>query len=138
MVKDDKTYQAALAVRKRVFVEEQLVPVELEIDAYEATATHFVVHDEQGQIAGAGRCRMINLTCKAERICVLQTYRGRHVGRMLMEAIEQYARAQSSTCVTLHAQTQVIPFYESLQYETTSPDVFYDAGIPHVTMKKGL
>lgn len=133
---DDTIWNDALAVRKAVFIEEQHVPEEEEVDQFENEATHFVLYDNELPI-GAGRFRTIDGIGKIERICVLQAHRSRGIGRIIMEAIEQYAKENGVSKAKLNAQTHAQPFYEKLGYMTVS-DVFMDAGIPHVTMVKNL
>ena len=126
---DRALYEDALRVRRIVFIEEQNVPEEEEIDAFEHESFHLVLYDGEQAVA-AGRFRLVDEGVgKAERICVLPAYRGRGVGRMVMEALEQLAK--------LNAQTHAEPFYQKLGYTTVS-GVFMDAGIPHVTMVKSL
>ncbi|KIP20179.1 hypothetical protein JV16_02642 [Anoxybacillus ayderensis] len=132
---DEAIWRDALLVRRAVFIDEQGVSEEEEIDAFESESVHFVLYDDDKPIA-AGRFRTIDGVGKIERICVLPSYRGRGIGKQMMEAIEQYAK-QHVTKVKLNAQTHAEPFYKQLGYETVS-DVFLDAGIPHVTMVKAI
>lgn len=132
---DEALWRDALFVRRTVFIDEQGVSEEEEIDVFEQQSVHFVIYDNDKPIA-AGRFRTIDGVGKIERICVLPSYRGRGIGKQLMEAIEQYAK-QHVTKVKLNAQTRAEPFYKQLGYETVS-DVFLDAGIPHVTMVKAI
>ncbi|BDG48349.1 MULTISPECIES: GNAT family N-acetyltransferase [Parageobacillus] len=134
---DTPLYKDALLVRRIVFIEEQHVPEEEEIDEFEQEATHFVLYDGEKPV-GAGRLRTIDDGVgKIERICVLPQYRGRGAGKQLMEMIEMFAKEQGIRKVKLNAQTHAEPFYQKLGYHTVS-DVFMDAGIPHVTMVKSL
>jgi len=126
----------AFTIRKTVFVEEQQVPEEEEIDQFEDAADHFVLYDENHPV-GAGRFRVVDGKGKVERICVLSSYRGKGAGKIIMEAIEQHALEKGLKKLKLNAQTHAIPFYEKLQYEVVS-DEFLDAGIPHKTMEKAL
>ena len=132
---DEALWRDALLVRRAVFIDEQGVSEEEEIDAFERESVHFVLYDDDKPIA-AGRFRTIDGVGKIERICVLPSYRGRGIGKQMMEVIEQYAK-QHVTKVKLNAQTHAEPFYKQLGYETVS-DVFLDAGIPHVTMVKTI
>jgi predicted GNAT family N-acyltransferase len=132
----EKLWNDAVSVRRAVFVEEQHVPEELEIDEFENEATHFVLYDGEKAV-GAGRFRTIDSIGKIERICVLPDYRNRGAGRLIMESIEQFARENGITKAKLNAQTHAEHFYEKLGYKTVS-DIFMDAGIPHVTMIKQL
>lgn len=126
--------QDAFKVRRLVFVEEQQVPEEEEIDQYDNEATHFVLYNQDIPI-GAGRFRNLDGIGKVERICVLSRSRGTGAGKLLMDQIEQYAKQNNYTALKLNAQTQAIPFYSKLGYEVISEE-FMDAGIPHRTMKK--
>lgn len=136
LVTNKKELEDAYKVRKIVFVEEQNVPVELEMDEYEETAAHFVLYDNDEPI-GAGRFRIIDNIGKVERICVTKEQRSSGGGRIIMEKIEQYAKEKGLPKLKLNAQIQAIPFYSRLGF-TVSSDEFLDAGIPHKTMIKEL
>lgn len=124
-------------VRRKVFVDEQGVPVHIEMDEYDDTAIHFVGFNLEQPIA-AGRIREIEMGIgKVERVCVLPEFRGQHVGILMMDAMEEYAQANSLFTLKLNAQSYAIPFYEKLGYNITSPE-FLDAGIPHRAMEKNL
>lgn len=126
--------QDAFSVRRLVFVEEQQVPEEEEIDQYDDECIHFVLYNQEMPI-GAGRFRNLDGIGKVERICVLSNSRGTGAGNLIMDKIEQYAKQNNYSALKLNAQTQAIPFYSKLGYEIIS-DEFMDAGIPHRTMKK--
>ncbi|AYA75154.1 GNAT family N-acetyltransferase [Bacillus sp. Y1] len=126
--------QDAFSVRRLVFVEEQQVPEEEEIDQYDDKCIHFVLYNQEMPI-GAGRFRNLDGIGKVERICVLSNSRGTGAGKLIMDKIEQYAKQNNYSALKLNAQTQAIPFYSKLGYEIIS-DEFMDAGIPHRTMKK--
>ncbi|KMY46523.1 acetyltransferase [Bacillus sp. FJAT-27916] len=137
IVTNEEELQQAYQVRKIVFVDEQKVTVEEEIDHLEEESTHFLVMNENDEPIGAGRFRIVDNYGKVERICVLPQARSTGVGRSLMEAIEQHALSQGLEITKLNAQVQAIPFYKSLGYGIISEE-FLDAGIPHRTMKKRL
>ncbi|WP_216828198.1 GNAT family N-acetyltransferase [Alkalihalobacterium elongatum] len=134
VVENEAQLKEAYSVRTTVFVEEQKVPVEEEIDQFESEATHFVVYDNNQPI-GAGRLREVDGYGKVERICILKSYRNKGVGKLLMEEIEHVGHKKGLTKFKLNAQIQAEPFYKTLGYETVSGE-FLDAGIPHVTMTK--
>jgi len=136
IVENDKEQEEAFQIRKTVFVKEQHVPVEEEIDKFEKDCTHFLLYD-RGKPAGAGRFRIMDGYGKVERICILPEVRGKGAGRRLMLAIEDFAGKQGVSKLKLNAQTHAIPFYEKLGYRVTS-DEFLDAGIPHKAMEKTL
>lgn len=131
-----KELDDAFFVRMTVFVEEQHVPEEEELDEYDETATHFIGYEDNQPVA-AGRIRFVDDYGKLERICVLKEFRGKHFGQMLMEEMENTILENGVNNAKLNAQTHAESFYNQLNYKTVS-DVFMDAGIPHVTMVKEL
>jgi predicted GNAT family N-acyltransferase len=136
VVSTERELADAFDVRKKVFVDEQKVPEEEEIDQYENAATHFILY-QNGEPVGTGRFRIVDGLGKVERICVLASQRGTGAGKSIMNKIEQYAKSQGVEGLKLNAQTHAIPFYTSLGYEVISEE-FLDAGIPHKTMKKSI
>ncbi|MDQ0224117.1 GNAT family N-acetyltransferase [Metabacillus niabensis] len=124
----------AFKIRQEVFVNEQKVPVEEEIDQFEDEAIHIVLYDERTPV-GAARLRILDGIGKLERICVLSSCRGKGAGKQLVDKLEEIASSEGVKKFKLNAQTHAIPFYERLGYKTIS-DIFMDAGIPHVTMIK--
>lgn len=136
IVSNDKEMNDAFTVRKNVFIEEQNVPEEEEMDQFDQTATHFVVYD-QGNPVGAGRFRVIDGIGKVERICIVASVRKKGLGKLIMDEIERFAATKGIQTVKLNAQIHAEPFYQKIGYETVS-DEFMDAGIPHVAMTKIL
>lgn len=136
IVSNEQELKDAYSVRKRVFIDEQNVPAEEEMDDKEASSTHFVLYDNNEPI-GAGRFRIVDGYGKVERICVLKEHRKTGAGKAIMNKIENYANENGLSTLKLNAQSQAIPFYSGLGYETISEE-FLDAGIPHKTMKKTI
>ncbi|MCA0990022.1 GNAT family N-acetyltransferase [Pseudalkalibacillus hwajinpoensis] len=136
VVETEKERNDAFHVRHMVFVEEQKVPAELEIDEHEDKAIHFVAYDKNIPVA-AGRFRVLSELAKVERICVLRDYRGTGLGFLLMNGIENHAKQLNLKGTKLNAQISAVGFYEKLGYRIVSEE-FMDAGIPHVTMTKVL
>lgn len=136
IVENEQELQEAYQVRKEVFVDEQNVPLEEEIDQFEDEATHFVLY-KADEPSGAGRFRIVDGYGKVERICVKENARKTGAGKEIMHAIESFAKEKGVPALKLHAQTHAIPFYERIGYEVISEE-FLDAGIPHRTMKKQI
>ncbi|WP_436924757.1 GNAT family N-acetyltransferase [Halosimplex amylolyticum] len=127
----------ALAVRREVFIEEQGVPEDVEMDGEDDDAVHFVATDDDEPV-GAARLREVEPGVgKVERVAVVADRRGEGIGRELMATLESTAADQGIDRLVMHAQTHVKAFYRNLDYETTS-DVFEEAGIDHVEMEKVL
>lgn len=133
------TLEDAFAVRRAVFIDEQDVDEEIEMDGKDGDAIHFVIVDaETDTAAGTARLRTPDGEyAKPERVAVREAYRGEGFGARLMGLIESEARTQGCERSVLHAQKQVVDFYRGLGYEVTS-DEFEEAGIVHVEMEKQL
>lgn len=137
IVETTKEHEDAFAVRKQVFVEEQGVPLHLECDAEDASATHFIMYEGNDPV-GAARLRSIEEDAvKIERVCILQDQRGKKLGALIMKEMENHAILINKKKLKLNAQSYAIPFYEKLGYTATSPE-FMDAGIPHRAMEKKI
>jgi predicted GNAT family N-acyltransferase len=130
---DDR--EAALTVRREVFIEEQGVSEDVEMDGKEDEAVHFLAIADDDPV-GTARLREVEPGVgKVERVAVVADHRGEGVGRDLMERLEAEADDRGIDRLVMHAQTRVEAFYERLGYERTS-DVFEEAGIDHVEMEK--
>ncbi|MBL1073062.1 GNAT family N-acetyltransferase [Nocardia sp. 2] len=126
----------AYAVRVRVFVDEQGVPEEEELDALDATADHFLASLD-GKPAGAGRMIVRDEVGILGRLAVLKEARGTGLGVALVRAIENRVRERGLATVELHSQTHAQGFYERLGYAAYG-EIGMDAGIPHIWMRKAL
>ncbi|MEA9356059.1 GNAT family N-acetyltransferase [Bacteriovorax sp. PP10] len=126
-------YLAAVKIRKDVFVIEQNIPEELEVDQYEKNCEHFLTKVD-GIPAAAGRLRIKDSTIKFERIACLKNYRGTGVGRNLMQKMLEHAlSAHPNLTPYMHSQTIAAAFYEKLGW-TSEGEVFYEADLPHIAM----
>lgn len=135
LVTTEEEKQLAFDVRKKVFVEEQGVPLHLELDEFDKTAAHFIVQEDDHTIAAARMREVAPGVGKIERVCVLKEYRGKRLGILIMEQVEKYAVEHGWEKLKLNAQSYAVPFYEKLGYVVTSPE-FLDAYIPHRAMEK--
>jgi predicted GNAT family N-acyltransferase len=127
---------AAEEIRLRVFVDEQGVPPELELDEHDAVADHFLARVD-GRPVGTARMLRRDGCGVLGRLAVLPETRGTGLGAALVRAVEQRAREQGLRSVELHAQTAVRAFYERLGYEAYGEEDI-EAGIPHIWMRKAL
>jgi predicted GNAT family N-acyltransferase len=121
-------------VREAVFVREQRIPVELEWDDADASATHVLAFAENGEAIGTGR---LLPSGHIGRMAVLRAYRGQGVGRALLAALLDAGHANGHAEVTLSAQIQVIGFYQRMGFLPVG-EVYREAGIPHQRMRLGL
>jgi predicted GNAT family N-acyltransferase len=127
----------ALAVRRRVFIEEQQVPEELEIDEHDGdpatikTALHVLALNGDEAIA-TGRLLLAHedLRVHIGRVAVLAEHRRSGYGTAVMDALHDLALERGIRDITLAAQLHAIAFYEKLGYVARG-GVFLDAGIAH-------
>jgi predicted GNAT family N-acyltransferase len=125
----------AYAIRRRVFIEEQRVPEEIELDADDARASHALAL-AGGNAIGCGR--MLDHGAdevKIGRMAVLPAYRGTGVGREILRFLIDRARARGFRKAVLHAQLSAEGFYLKEGF-TPVGGVFDEAGIAHRKMEK--
>lgn len=138
---------AAYAVRHEVFVVEQGVPADLELDDLDDTADHVVAY-VGGRAVGAGRLVVepagfagtdpaLGPVGHLGRLAVRREGRGTGLGVRLVRAVEERAVVHGLRPVVLGAQTHAIGFYERLGYAAYG-EVFDDAGLPHRWMRRLL
>ncbi len=127
----------SVAIRRRVFIEEQGVPEPDELDGKDGERTHFLARDAAGRAVGSACLRPYRARHKVERVAVLPELRGSGLGRDLMSAVEAHARTLGEDELVLHAQAGVVPFYEKLGWVSVGPR-FFEAGIEHQKMGKRL
>ncbi|NBA96781.1 GNAT family N-acetyltransferase [Pseudomonas sp. R5(2019)] len=116
-------------IRDSVFIAEQSVPPELEWDADDIDAVHFLALEGDYPV---GTARLLP-DGQIGRVSVLKDWRGLKVGDALMSAVISEAQNRDLKQQMLSAQVQAIPFYERLGFRIVSEE-FLEAGIPHVDM----
>jgi predicted GNAT family N-acyltransferase len=115
----------AQPIREAVFVAEQGVPPEIELDDWDECSEHAIAYDRAGRPVGTGRLLPDG-----------------HIGRMAVRSesrgsgIER-ARARGMRRVALNAQTHAAPFYARFGFAVAG-QAFMEAGIPHVAMEREL
>jgi predicted GNAT family N-acyltransferase len=130
--------ERAFAIRRRVFIEEQGVSETLEFDGLDDEARHLLASVDGGP-AGTLRIRLLERgrVAKIERVAVLAAQRRHRIGRALMEAGPDLARAQGVVEAKVHAQTVVQAFYAGLGFVAIGAE-FEEDGIAHIEMRMSL
>ena len=116
----------------RVFVKEQGVPAEIELDRDDGRAIHLLALVGEKAI-GTARIVLRHGNAKIGRMAVLKSYRRRGVGKQLLKRAIATAKQRGAGKIYLHAQVPVIGFYEKMGFRG-SGSVFDEAGIPHRKM----
>ena len=131
---DDR--DACLRIRFEVFVAEQGVPPDEELDDLDDGSLHYLALDGSDAV-GTARVIPKAATAKIGRVAVVKRCRGRSVGLALMRyVIADCARSGFREAV-LDSQTYAVPFYEKLGF-VAEGDEFLDANIPHFLMRRAL
>lgn len=123
----------AAPIRFVVFVNEQKVPAEIELDEHDAACVHVIARAE-GRAVGTGR---LLPDAHIGRMAVLKEWRGRGVGAAMLNTLIAKARARGDQEVSLSAQSHALDFYRKQGFVEEGPQ-YLDAGIPHQTMRKTL
>jgi predicted GNAT family N-acyltransferase len=121
----------ARTIRFEVFVEEQKVPAELEMDHMDAVCVHAVAYDAAGTPIGTGRLLPDG---HIGRMAVRKAGRGTGVGSALLQGLMAQARTRGDRQVALSSQTHAAQFYERHGF-TIDGDEFFEAGISHINMQ---
>ena len=129
-VEEDRLLQQVFAIRRKVFVDEQNCPPELEWE-FEDESTHFLA-SVAGKPAGAARWRKTEKGYKLERFAVLQEFREKGVGSALIRAVLEDL-PKDAGYIYLHAQVQAVKLYEKAGFVKEGEE-FEEAGIRHYKM----
>jgi predicted GNAT family N-acyltransferase len=123
----------AFLVRQEVFIREQGVPAELELDEFDPSAAHALAN-LNGRCIGTGRLVDLgNRQAQIGRMAVLAQFRNQGVGRQVLEMLIDIAKSQEFESIVLHSQVSAIPFYEKLGFQAQGP-TYDEAGIAHRNM----
>jgi len=121
----------AVIIRYGVFVMEQDVPEDMELDLMDPLALHWLVRDAGGEAIATAR---LTPDHHVGRMAVLPDFRNQGVGGALMRSIQQHALDSGLPALLLNAQVHALAFYERHDFVASGP-VFDDAGIPHRAMR---
>jgi predicted GNAT family N-acyltransferase len=136
LVAGNRERDAALALRHRVFCEEQGVALDLEADGRDGEALH-VVAVSDGAVVGTCRLVLDGDTAKLGRMAVEPEARGRGIGAGLLAGAEREARTAGAHRIALHAQAQARELYARGGFAERG-EIFEEAGIEHLLMEKRL
>ena len=136
-VAGDRTRMAeAWAIRRRVFIEEQGVPEEIELDEDDARAIHALALQD-GRPVGCGRMVAHDDYVKIGRMAVMREQRGRGIGRRLLLFLMERARNAGFRRAVLDAQLHAEEFYCKQGFVPVG-EMFKEAGIMHRRMERSI
>ena len=132
--------ELGFALRIKVFVKEQNVPIELELDDkdHSDNTVHIGYFHDDRLIGVARLIDMDKDIIHIGRVVIDKDYRGKGIGRKLIVGCETTAKniLKREVIIELSAQIQAEKFYESLGYNRVNDKIYLDAGIEHVDMRK--
>jgi predicted GNAT family N-acyltransferase len=140
LVETPAELEGAFSLRIRVFVGEQGVPADIEVDEADtdpSTVHAVALHD--GVIIGTGRL-LPDVDGKGPhigRMAVEQDWRRGGVGGQVLHFLEEQGRALGFRQITLHAQEYVKSFYAGQGYREVG-EMFLEVDISHREMVKEL
>ena len=123
----------ASPIRFAVFVEEQGVPRDIELDEHDPVSIHVVAFEDQQPVA-TGRLLPDG---HIGRMAVLKDWRGRGIGALMLKSLVERAKQRGDREVALSAQVQAVPFYRAHGFSPEG-DEYLEAGIRHQAMRRIL
>ena len=140
ILKSKEELNLGFALRIEVFVKEQKVPIELELDDkdHSDNTVHIGYFHDDRLIGVARLIDMDKDVIHIGRVVIDKEYRGQGIGRELIIGCENIAQQilKRKTIIELSAQIQAENFYKSLGYNRINDKIYLDAGIEHVDMRK--
>jgi predicted GNAT family N-acyltransferase len=131
-VEDAHELEEAYLVRKKVFIDEQDVPEELERDEFDDAALHVICKADELVIA-AGRILLFDEEAIVGRVAVLKPWRYKGIGRKIMEFIMDIAKNNGVKTLAANVQIDAQDFYEKLGFKPVG-ELFLEAGREHIKM----
>lgn len=121
-------------IRYDVFVEEQGLDPDVEIDEIDNSALHILVYSDDKAVATA-RFFTVDDYWKIGRLCVLKEFRELKLGSYILTEIEKEIKKLNGKLIYLSAQYQTKKFYEKNGYISIG-EIYYEEGLKHIKMKK--
>ena len=132
LIKNKKELKQVLEIRRIVFIKGQNVLEKRERDGLDKTAKHIIVLYKNKPI-GCARVRFYDKKGKLERIALLDEYRDRGFGKLIMGYLINYCKKHKIKDIVLHSQCYVKGFYEKCGFKPRGK-IFLDANIKHIEM----
>ncbi len=132
----DNQMEQVFEIRREVFIREQGVPEEIEMDELDSEAIH-VLASENGVPAGCGRLLLKDGNARIGRVAVRKAMRRSGIGDGICRLLMSIARDNGAEKATINAQLTAVEFYKTLGFEEEG-EVFDEAGIDHVRMVRTL
>ncbi|MTI67930.1 MAG: GNAT family N-acetyltransferase [Firmicutes bacterium] len=131
-----KHIEDAHKVRTLVFIKEQKVSKEVEMDGLDKDSYHVIVYENNLPIA-TGRLLKKDNIYSIGRVAVIKDYRHKNYGKIVMDELIKKAKDLGVKEVFIHSQLHAKKFYEKLGFKPFGK-VYKEANIKHISMKKKI
>lgn len=142
ILNNEKDLKSGFALRKEVFVKEQNVPLEIEIDEkdYLSSTVHIGCYDNEKLVGVARITDLDTNVIHIGRVAIAKSHRGLGLGTNLIFTCESVITliTSKSTVPAPFTQLHAEKFYEKLGYTRANDTVYLEAGIQHIDMKKTI
>lgn len=119
-----------LKLRSDVFILEQGITSEADVDGFDPVARHVLGRASDGRLVATARLRLADGSVKVERVAVAKADRGRGIGTELMAFLHAHLGPGRAT---LSAQTHLLRWYEALGWEPVG-ETYDEGGVLHRRM----
>ena len=134
---NDREMLSCLSLRRTVFIEEQNVPENEEVDGDDPNCDHILLTISDDPV-GAARLKYYDNFVKVQRVCVLKNYRGQGIGSNIINFIIKHIEKNDiRNSVRLGSQIHALEFYKGLGFVEFGEE-YLDAGILHKDMELSL
>lgn len=141
-IRNKSEYEKVLKIRTAVFIKEQKVPRDIEMDECENTSWRIIGGSGRKYIIafygkraiGCGRLRFTDGKAKLERVAVLKRYRNKGFGTLILKYMVKYAKRKNPKEIYMHAQYYLKDYYAKQGFRPAGR-IFYEAGIKHIKMR---
>lgn len=131
---NDREMLSCLSLRRAVFIEEQNVPENEEVDGDDPNCDHILLTISDDPV-GAARLKYYDNFVKVQRVCVLKNYRGQGIGSNIINFIIKHIEKNDiRNSVRLGSQIHALEFYKGLGFVEFGEE-YLDAGILHKDME---
>lgn len=140
ILESEKERSLGFKLRTEVFVNEQNVPKELELD--EKDNSEYTIHIgyfKDDKLIGVARLiDMDKEIIHIGRVAIDKNHRGEGIGYKLILGCEDIAKnvLNKDFTIELGAQLYAENFYKKLGYSRVNDNIYIEAGIEHIDMRK--
>lgn len=134
---NDELKEQCNEVRKKVFIDEFNISNDIIFDDKDKFAVHFLIMKDDTPLATARMFVNETNSVLVSAVAVVKEYRGKGIGKMLIDRIINYCRKNGTQKINLESMVEVVGFYEKLGFEKVGSE-FIKANIPHFMMELNL